>query len=346
METLRLLGVGLGLATLAGINLYLTVLVCGLAIHFHWITLLPQYQHLEILGHPVVIGVAGFLYFVEFFADKIPWVDSLWDSVHTAIRPLGGAMLAVTALGNPNPVYDVVVALLGGGMSFATHTVKAGVRLIANGSPEPFSNTILSVGEDALVFGGLALISWQPVVALGVVVVIFIVVIWLFPILFRMIRVKVWLAWRKLQQPAQDPVVDQLPDRLPHDYDTLLRRIRPGEPEIAWAVRVISNGGKKLPLNRDGWLAGVRGEPRIVYFLAKKMFGDIALAIDRTDCEVSHEPGFLQDELVICHPAKGWKCGFIFDRPRHPVADALMRELSGNDPVSDAALAEESGATA
>ena len=84
----------LGLACLAGINLYLTVFVTGLAIHFHWITLAPQYQSLEALGNPWIISIAGVLYFLQFFADKIPWLDSAWDAVHTFIRPIGGALLA------------------------------------------------------------------------------------------------------------------------------------------------------------------------------------------------------------------------------------------------------------
>ncbi len=95
MAKLDLLAVALGLAALAGINLYLTVFVTGLAIHFHWITLAPQYQSLEVVGNPWIITVAGVLYFLEFFADKIPWVDSIWDAVHTVIRPIGGALLAI-----------------------------------------------------------------------------------------------------------------------------------------------------------------------------------------------------------------------------------------------------------
>src|SRR4051795_13627735 len=143
MEQLNLLAVALGLAALAGINLYLTVFATGLAIHFHWITLSAQYQSLEILGNPWIITVAGILYSLEFFADKIPWVDSLWDAIHTVIRPIGGAFLAIRVLGTPDPVFDVVIVLLAGGVTFATHAAKAGTRLVVNHSPEPFSNIAL-----------------------------------------------------------------------------------------------------------------------------------------------------------------------------------------------------------
>ena len=103
MERLNLLGVALGLACLAGINLYLTVFVVGLAINQHWIVLSPAYQSLQILGNPVIVSIAGVLYFLEFFADKIPWMDSAWDAVHTIIRPIGGALLAIQVLGHSTP---------------------------------------------------------------------------------------------------------------------------------------------------------------------------------------------------------------------------------------------------
>src|SRR3954468_8861526 len=129
MERLHLLSVALGLAALAGVNLYLTVFATGLAIHFHWITLGTQYQSLEVLGNPWIIGIAGILYLLEFFADKIPWVDSAWDTVHTIIRPIGGALLAIQVLGHHSAVVDVLIILLGGSASLVTHTAKASPRL-------------------------------------------------------------------------------------------------------------------------------------------------------------------------------------------------------------------------
>src|SRR5882724_4181070 len=103
VDRLNLLSVALGLACLAGINLYLTVFVTGLAINLHWIVLSPNYQSLEVLGHPWIITIAGIFYFLEFLADKIPWVDSAWDAVHTVIRPIGGALLATQVLGHTSP---------------------------------------------------------------------------------------------------------------------------------------------------------------------------------------------------------------------------------------------------
>lgn len=179
METLSLLGVALGFATLSGINLYLTTFLAGLAVRFNWIQLADKYESLAILANPWIIGVAGVLFLLEFFADKIPWVDSSWDAVHTFIRPIGGTLLALAALGEMDPVVSVIAGLLGGGTTLITHATKAGSRLLINMSPEPVSNTIASVGEDGLVLGGLGLMAFAPVVAFFVFLAVVILAVWL-----------------------------------------------------------------------------------------------------------------------------------------------------------------------
>src|SRR5256886_10604973 len=168
MDRLNLLSVALGLACLAGVNLYLTVFATGLAIHFHWIVLAPQYQALAVLGQPIVLTISGVLFLLEFFADKIPWIDSVWDAVHTIIRPIGGALLAIQVLGHSSATLDVMIVLLAGTTALATHTAKATTRLLSNTSPEPSSNIPLSVGEDAVVIGGLALLHYHPIVAFSI----------------------------------------------------------------------------------------------------------------------------------------------------------------------------------
>ncbi|MGA0112070.1 MAG: DUF4126 domain-containing protein, partial [Chthoniobacterales bacterium] len=112
MEILQLLGVAVGLSSLAGLNLYLVVFLTGLAIRFDWINLAPQYVRLEVLADPWILGVSGVLFAMEFLADKLPWVDTAWDAVHTAIRPVGAALLGVLVLGDGHPVFNVVVGLL------------------------------------------------------------------------------------------------------------------------------------------------------------------------------------------------------------------------------------------
>ena len=148
IEALAGLGRTLGFSFAAGINLYATVAILGLASRYGWVALPDQYR---IFDNDLVIGTAIVLYIVEFFADKIPWVDSLWDAVHTVIRPVGGALIAVNTLGDASPATEGLVALLGGTLAASTHFTKAGTRAVANTSPEPFSNWILSISEDAFV---------------------------------------------------------------------------------------------------------------------------------------------------------------------------------------------------
>src|SRR5258708_34168348 len=206
VERLDVLSVALGLAALAGVNLYLTVFATGLAIHFHWITLAPQYQSLEILGNTWTISIAGVLYLLEFFADKIPWVDSIWDAVHTVIRPIGGALLAIQVLGHPSPALTVIVALLAGGTSLIAHPAKAATLTAHHTSPEPFSNIGLSLGEDAAVLGGLTLVHFSPLLAL----IIFLIAIAAFsyfpPQIFPSIKRKLAPSRTTSDQPANPNV--------------------------------------------------------------------------------------------------------------------------------------------
>jgi hypothetical protein len=192
MTIIDQLGIALGLSTLAGINLYLTVLVAGLAIRFGWLGLADTYQEMAVLGNEWVLGVAGVMFLIEFFADKIPWLDSMWDSVHTVIRPAGGIFLALAVLGDLHPVATVIAVLLAGTASLSTHGTKAGVRAMLNFSPEPVSNSVASVAEDGLVLGGLGVIALSPVIAfflfLGIVILSAAAAIWLWKRLFRMKR--------------------------------------------------------------------------------------------------------------------------------------------------------------
>ena len=168
MEWLETFGRTLGFSLAAGVNLYATVAILGLASRYGWVALPEQFR---IFDNEWIIGIAAFLYVVEFVADKIPWVDSLWDSVHTLIRPVGGALIAVATLGDASPAVEGLVALLGGTVAAGTHFSKAGTRAVANTSPEPFSNWILSLAEDVFVIGLSALALKYPAMAAVVVIV-------------------------------------------------------------------------------------------------------------------------------------------------------------------------------
>src|SRR3954465_3701171 len=167
-EPLATLGRTLGFSFAAGINLYATVAILGLASRYGWVALPPQYQ---VFDNNWIIGAALVLYVVEFFADKVPWIDSVWDAVHTIVRPLGGAAIAVATLGHASTATETLVGLLGGTLAAGTHFGKAGTRLIANASPEPFSNWILSLAEDAFVVGLGVLALKYPLAAAAVVIV-------------------------------------------------------------------------------------------------------------------------------------------------------------------------------
>ncbi|MFA5907138.1 MAG: DUF4126 domain-containing protein [Vicinamibacterales bacterium] len=176
MELLATLGRTLGFSLAAGVNLYATVAVLGLAARYGWVQLPEQFQ---VFNHPWVIGIAGVLYVIEFVADKIPWVDSIWDSVHTVIRPVGGALIAVAALGEASPVMVGMIALLGGSAAAGSHMTKAGARVAINTSPEPFTNWIASLAEDAFVIGLSLLTLKFPLLALLVSVTIVVMIVWL-----------------------------------------------------------------------------------------------------------------------------------------------------------------------
>lgn len=167
------LGRTLGFSFAAGINLYATVAILGLASRYGWVALPPQYQ---VFDNDWIIGTAIVLYVIEFIADKVPWIDTVWDAVHTVVRPVGGALIAITTLGDASPATEALVGLIGGTLAAGTHFGKAGTRLMANASPEPFSNWILSVLEDAFVVG-LGFLALKYPVAAAVVVVIGVVIL-------------------------------------------------------------------------------------------------------------------------------------------------------------------------
>lgn len=169
MENIETLGRAMGFAFAAGLNLYAAVAILGMASRFGWVQLPSQF---DIFNNDWVIGAALVMYVVEFVADKVPWLDSMWDSVHTAIRPLGGALIAMTAIGDASPAVEGMAALLGGSLAAGTHLTKAGTRAVANTSPEPFSNWFLSFGEDLFVIGLGWLALQYPVAAFIVVAVL------------------------------------------------------------------------------------------------------------------------------------------------------------------------------
>jgi len=176
----------LGLPIASGINLYATILVLGLGQRFGWLQGLPE--ELAILANPIVLGLAGVLYSIEFFADKIPYLDTLWDGLHTFIRPAGAAYLALQSAAGYGPEAKLLAMFIGAALGLGSHATKAGTRLLVNTSPEPVSNSLVSIAEDFGVVALLALMYTYPWVALGVVLVLIALMAVIAPLLFRMIR--------------------------------------------------------------------------------------------------------------------------------------------------------------
>jgi hypothetical protein len=194
VDLLATLGRTLGFSLAAGVNLYATVAILGLAARYGWVTLPPQYQA---FNNDVIIVAALVMYVVEFFADKIPYFDSLWDAIHTAIRPIGGALIAVTTLGDASPAMQALVALLGGAVAASSHLTKTSTRAAANTSPEPFSNWILSLAEDVFAVGlGYTALA-HPVIALAIAVVVLALIA-----VFAVVIVRTVRRWFHRRRPA------------------------------------------------------------------------------------------------------------------------------------------------
>ena len=179
---LTTLGFAMGSAWLSGINLYATVATLGLLQRFHFVQLPGS---LSYLSHPWVLGAAIGLYVVEFVADKIPAVDSVWDVVHTFIRVPAGAILAASAFAHFDPAIRMLALLLGGTLALSSHGTKTATRLTANTSPEPFSNVLLSLIEDAFTVGASVLMAKYPLVIIAIVVIGLIISIAIFSLIRR-----------------------------------------------------------------------------------------------------------------------------------------------------------------
>jgi hypothetical protein len=197
MGAVQLIGVAASLSLLAGWRLYACIVAAGLAMRFGLLQLPQQVHALDVLASPWVIGVAAVGAIAELLADKVMWLDSLWDGVHTLIRPVGGALLAMAVIDPADPTWQVVVFLLGGGAALLSHGAKAGARAVVNTSPEPVSNIVASTAEDVLSVGGLWLALAHPATAIVIAAVLLAAVLALAALSWRLLgRLKRWFSRR------------------------------------------------------------------------------------------------------------------------------------------------------
>ena len=294
MAPLATLAEILGLAVVSGINLYLAVLTVGLAEHFHWISGLPPELH--VLAHPAVLIAAALLFLIEFFADKVPFVTVIWDGIHTFVRPVGGALLALGAAGNLHPTVQVIAMLAGGTIALGTHGSKMGFRLLAHTTPEPTAHSLISVAEDAGVVGLLALAYSHPYVAIPVLVAIILFTALTLPLLFRVLhfllagfagRVMSWV-----RKAGRHEVADWA--------ELAVLELDPkGSHRV---VRAFARKVKGAPRLKDGYLARIADQ---WHFIHRGLFKTKTIPMDPSGIDpLRVGKGLIWDSLVFLRDGK------------------------------------------
>ena len=336
MAAIQLLGSTLGLGLVSGINLYATVLVVGLGIRSGLIELRPELHQLEVLANPVVIVIAGLIFVIEFLADKIKWIDSLWDAGHTLIRPLGAALIGAAALGEFSPE-SVVVTLLCGGVALSGHSTKAGLRLLANHSPEPFSNVALSVIEDVIVVFGTYVAVQYPYVMLIVVMVFVGAFVWFAPKAFRLVRIETYAIFaiiKKLFQKLKGLFVRKesnagnLPqivnDELPVEFVYRLRD-EFDRAEHAAVIKCVAGKGVRGLRHSIGYLNITSNE---AIFMCKRLLRLRNYAVPRNKIEHVHfKKHLLMDHLTL--RANGRQHVFYLFKDASNRGEVISRALQG-----------------
>ena len=336
-ESLSLLGAALGLGVLSGLSLYLTVAVVGFSLHMNWLTLAPGMEPIQALANPWIWGTAVALYVVEFFADKVPWVDSAWDSIHTFIRPIGAMFVATKALGGVQPPVEILGVLLAGGAAFAAHATKAGTRLVANHSPEPFSNVALSVVEDVIVVAATPFVIRHPVWSGVIALVLLVVFAWFAPVLFRALRTSFHLMIGKLNFGRRP--VDALPNYLPHEADlAVARAVVPGE-KIEWAVPCVTGKFPGIGRNVHGYLVSTSAQSHL-YFTGRRGFKWVLAPIPLNGTRVDYDARFMANHLTLYSAPHGVLGMLRFAKSREPLADLCaerVRVMTGTPAIAPSA---------
>jgi len=350
MEVLETLAIALGFATLAGLNLYLTVFITGLAINMQWVDVSTKYPELMVLGEPAILIAAGIFFALEFFSDKIPWVDSLWDTVHTLIRPVGGGLLAIHTLGTTDPAFDVIIGMLAGGTTLIAHGFKSGSRLAINASPEPFSNIAASITEDVAVIGGLALMSYNPILA-GIVFLTFIgICLYFAPKLFRRIKAFFWLVWNKMSSAFGQNGVDDhlLYAKLTSDEDLALNRATEKglAMDITWSVKVLVGTCKKFKgftPNTFGRLISDANSDGVLHFVGRRLWRNYYTTVSIDGLEVTQEPRLFSEDIVIYDRDGKRKLTLRLPAGQRTLANRVVEEILGTSkaPIESSVAPEE-----
>ena len=329
MLPVHILALALTVACLSGINLYLTAFLAGLAAKMGWLALDPGV--VAVLAHPAAMTVALLLYLLEAIVDKVPGVDSLWDTLHTVIRPAGAVILALHIMGDAEPAYQVLPGVLAGMAGLTTHLAKTSARLLINNNPGPLLNILASIGEDLLVAGIFMLTIQRPLAGLTVCLTLILGLWLLFPHLFRVARASLFLMWKKVRLPAGVMAGRvKLSAKVSAEQDMLMHGQLPGPCTVQWAVRSITGRVRHFPglsPNMFGVLLSVKEHPGTLVFIGRRWFRLRPGTVPLTDCEVQHESGFLSEDLVIYSKAEKQMIVFRFTRAEEALAARLEGEL-------------------
>lgn len=275
---------------LAGARLYATVFAIGLLVRFDWMSLPAGWQHASVLADTRVLTASGVACLIEFVADKIPWVDSAWDAVHTFIRPIGAVLLTSSLFSNLQPAYQVLLYLLAGGMALSGHSAKAAARLAVNHSPEPFSNAAVSLAEDAFFAGGLYLLVKHPWIAAGIAIAVLAVCAWLVPRIYRALRAE----WTALGARLRSWFGEEANPQFTPAQLRWLRESGPGDaPSGLFAV--VATADTRSVRNLAGTLCLTS---RDAVFFSRKWGRFVALPLGPYR-GIEARRGFLVDELVV-----------------------------------------------
>jgi hypothetical protein len=323
MDTLLPLASALGLGMLAGARLYATVFAIGLLLRFDWVALPAAWQHAAVLADTRVLIVAGVACAIEFIADKIPWVDSAWDSLHTFIRPIGAALLTSSLFSTVDPVYRVLLFLLAGGVALSGHAAKAATRLAVNHSPEPFSNVAVSLAEDAAAAGGLYMLVKHPWAMAGIALGFLLLFAWLAPRIFRALRAE-WTTFGALLRSWCGEI--RKPQLRPAEQQWLGEHWNGPAPRQLFAT--IATADLKGMRNRVGTLCLADQE---AVFLSRKWGRLMAHQIGPL-AAIEIEDGLLVDEFVLVL-ADGLRKRFTLLAGQLQSAREEMQRLSPVTPI-------------
>jgi hypothetical protein len=279
----------LGLSVVSGVNLYLTVLVAGLGHRLGWFPGLPP--ELAVLGHPLVLAVAGLLFVLEFLADKVPFVTPIWDALHTFIRPLGGALLALGAVGQAPPLVQVLALLAGGSIALGTHGTKMGARLLLHTAPDPASHGAISLAEDLGVVALVVLAYRHPYLAIPVLLALLVGLAWALPKVLRALRfvlasIKGRIA--ALFGPGRRT-------RIPHGVEAaLIDKDSAGSDLVILVFALRANGAARF---KKGFLARFPGGWAFLY---RRLFRNRWLDLEGSgSAPLRIDPGWLWDRVVF-----------------------------------------------